>query len=147
MDCDQGKNTCVASGNASAEKLNDSKTQILKADKITAHFSKEGGSGSMKPDQLKADGNVRFKLDDIFVQGDRGDYDVGTEVIKVYSQEDKDGKKGNVKITNGENQVSGKSGEVNMKTGKYSVRGDGERVEALIYTKEEKPNKDGLLKD
>jgi lipopolysaccharide export system protein LptA len=132
MDCDQSQNVCIAKVNASAEKLNDPKTKILKADQIKAHFGKEGRDGSTKVTHLEADGHVFLILGDIIIQGERGDYVVDTEVAKVYDD---------VKITNGQNQVSGSYGEVNMKTGQYSVRRDGERVQALIYTKEDKPNK------
>jgi len=55
MDCDQTKNVCVAKGDAIAEKLNDSKVKILKADQITAHFAKEGGTGPLKVTRLEAE--------------------------------------------------------------------------------------------
>jgi lipopolysaccharide export system protein LptA len=127
MDCDQNQNVCIAKVDASAEKLNDPKTKILKADQIKAYFSKEE-EGSTKVTRLEVEGHVFLILGDIIIQGKRGDYSVDTEVAKVYDD---------VKITNGQNQVSGSYGEVNMKTGQYSVKRDGERVQALIYTKEQ----------
>lgn len=130
MDCDQTQNVCIAKVNASAEKLNDPKMKVLKADQIKAFFDKEGKAGSTKVTRLEADGHVFLILGDIIVQGERGNYDVDAEVAKVYDH---------VKITNGQNQISGSYGEVNMKTGQYSVRqSGGKRVQALIYTKEEK---------
>lgn len=131
MDCDQSKNVCVAKGNAIAEKLNDSKVKILKADQITAHFAKEGGTGPLKVTRLEAEGNVFFIIDDIIVQGLRGSYSTATEIAEVFDD---------VKITNGKNQLDGGYAKVNMRTGHYSVKHGGERVSALIFTKDKKEN-------
>jgi lipopolysaccharide export system protein LptA len=129
MDCDQSKNVCVAKGNAIAEKLNDSKVKILKADQITAHFAKEGGKGPLKVIRLEAEGNVFFIIGDIIIQGLRSNYSAATEIAEVFD---------NVKITNGNNQLEGGYAKVNMKTGHYSIKRDGERVAALIFTKDKK---------
>lgn len=129
MDCDQSKNVCIAKGNAIAEKLNDPKVKILKADKITVHFAKENGTGPLKVTRLEAEGSVFFIIGDIIVQGLRGNYSAETEVAEVFDD---------VKITNGKNQLHGSYGKVNMKTGHYSIKGEGERVSALIFTKDKK---------
>lgn len=127
MDCDQDHNVCVAKGHAIAEKLGDSKVKILKADQITAHFAKEGGTGPLKVTRLEAMGNVFFIIGDIIIQGKRGNYATENEIAEVFED---------VKITNGENQLDGSYGKVNMKTGHYSLKRNGERVQALIFTKD-----------
>gem|GEM_PF-2795795 len=129
MDCDQGHNMCIAKGNAIAEKLNDAKVKILKADQITAYFSKEGGEGPLKVTRLEAEGNVFCIIGDIIVQGIRGTYLVDDDVAEVFDD---------VKITNGNNQLDGGYAKVHMKTGHYSIKRGNERVQALIFTKESK---------
>lgn len=127
MDCDQSHNVCVAKGNAIAEKLGDPKVKILKANQITVYFAKEGGRGPLKVTRLEAEGKVFFIIDDIIVQGKRGNYLADSEVAEVFDD---------VKITNGKNQLDGGYSRINMKTGHYSIKRDGERVQALIFTKE-----------
>jgi lipopolysaccharide export system protein LptA len=129
IDCNQNKNVCIAKGNATAEKLNDTKVKILKADQIIAHFAKENGTGPLKVTQLEATGNVFFIIGDIVIQGSRGNYSAQTEIAEVFE---------NVKITNGNNQLDGGYAQVNMKTGQYSIKRNGERVSALIFTKDQK---------
>jgi len=124
MDCDQSHHVCVATGNAVAQKLGDPQTKILKADKITSYFAKEGEKGSLKLVRLEAEGNVFFITGDIVVQGERGNYAADSEVAEVF---------GNVKITNGKNQLDGSYGKVFMKTGQYTVKRDGAPVQALIF--------------
>jgi lipopolysaccharide export system protein LptA len=127
MDCDQSQNVCVAKGNAIAEKLNDPQTKVLKADQITVYFAKEGGTGPLKVTRLTAEGNVFFIIGDTIIQGRRGNYLAESEVAEVFDD---------VKITNGSNQMDGGYGKVNMKTGQYSIKQDGQRVQALIFTKD-----------
>jgi lipopolysaccharide export system protein LptA len=129
MDCDQSHNVCVAKGNAIAEKLNDPKVKILKADQITSYFGKEGETGSLKVARLEAEGNVFFIIGDITIQGKRGTYAVDSEVAEVFDD---------VKITNGNNQLDGGYAKVNMKTGHYSIKRGLEPVQALIFTKDQK---------
>lgn len=131
MDCDQSQNKCIARGNAIAEKLNDPKTKVLKADQITVYFAKEGGKGTLKATRLDAEGHVFFLIGDMVIQGKRGSYLADSAVAEVFDD---------VKITNGGNQVDGGYGKVNMKTGQYTIRQDGARVQALIFAKETPPN-------
>lgn len=126
MDCDQNHNVCIAKGNAIAEKLDDSKVKILKADQITSYFSKEGGTGPLKVARLEAEGNVFFIIGDIIIQGKRGIYLAENEIAEVFDD---------VKITNGNNQLDGGYATVNMKTGRYSIKRGQEPVQALIFTK------------
>lgn len=129
MDCNQDHSVCVAKGNAVAEKLNDTEIKILKADQITAYFSKEGGVGPLKVTRLEAEGNVFCIIGDIIIQGPRGAYLVENDVAEVFDD---------VKITNGKNQLDGGYAKVHMKTGHYSIKRGNERVQALIFTKEPK---------
>ena len=66
-------------------------------------------------------------MGDIIVQGKRGNYLDHSEVAEVFE---------NVKITNGQNQLDGSYATVNIKTGHYSIKRNGERVQALIFTKD-----------
>ncbi|MBM3632172.1 MAG: hypothetical protein FJX03_00470 [Alphaproteobacteria bacterium] len=127
MDYDQSKSICIATGNAIAEKLNDSKVKILKADKITAHFTKKDASGSLKVSLLEAEGKVIILSGpDLIIQGENAKYTPESEIAEIFQ---------NVKITNGENQLDGSYGKFNMKTGHYSLKEEGKRVQALILTK------------
>lgn len=127
MDYDQSKSICIAIGNAIAEKLNDSKVKILKADKITAHFTKKDPSGSLKVSLLEADGKVVIlNGPDVIIQGESAKYTPENEIAEIFK---------NVKITNGNNQLDGSYGKFNMKTGQYSLKEEGKRVQALILTK------------
>ena len=127
MDCDQTRSVCVAKGNATAEKLGEDKVKILKADQITAHFAKDGGAGPMKITRLEAVGNVFFIIGDISIQGKRGNYITEEDSAEVFDD---------VKITNRENQLEGGYGKVYLKTGQYTLKNNGERVQALIFTKD-----------
>lgn len=127
MDCNQSQNVCVAKGNAIAEKLDDSKVKILKANQITVYFAKEEGTGPLKVIRLEAEGSVFFIIGDIIVQGQRGTYSAEHDIAEAFDD---------VKITNGKNQLDGDYAKVNMKTGQYSIKGDSERVQALIFTKD-----------
>ncbi len=139
MDCDQSRNICIAKGDAIAEKLGDPKAKILKADQITVHFAKEDGKGPLKMTRLEAEGNVFFLIGDIVIQGKRGNYVDHSEVAEVFDD---------VKVTNGQNQLDGSYATVNIKTGHYSIKRNGKRVQALIFTKdmtkqnEERPRSD-----
>jgi lipopolysaccharide export system protein LptA len=125
MDCDQSHNVCVAKGNAIAEKLNESKVKILKADQITSYFGKEGETGPLKLTRLEAEGNVFFIIGDVIIQGKRGTYLAESEIAEVFDD---------VKVTNGKNQLDGGYAQVNMKTGHYSIKRGLEPVQALIFT-------------
>ena len=131
LECDQAKQICVAKGNAIAEKLHESKRKILKADEITAYFSKEGESGTLKVTHLEAAGHVFFIIGDIIVQGKKGTYDVEPETAEIFED---------VKVTSGSNQLNGSYGKVNVKTGRYFISHGKERVQALILSKEAKEN-------
>jgi lipopolysaccharide export system protein LptA len=127
MDCDQNQSKCVATGNATAEKLGDPKTKILKADQITVYFTKEGTPSPLKVSRLEAEGHVFLIIDDMVIQGKRGNYLAESEVAEVFED---------VKITSGSNQLEGGYSKVNMKTGQYFIKQDGNQVQALIFTKE-----------
>lgn len=132
MDCDQKRQVCIAKINAIAEKLNDPEKKILKSDMITAHFTKKphttGEEASTKITRLEANGHVFLILGEVIVQGDHGTYDLDSETAEIFDD---------VKITHGKSQLNGSYGKVNMKTGQYSVKRNGERVEALLFTQDE----------
>ncbi|MBM3468044.1 MAG: hypothetical protein FJX71_01270 [Alphaproteobacteria bacterium] len=127
INCEQNQNTCTALGNAVAEKLNDPKKKILKADKITVHFTKKQGNEPTKIALLEAEGNVFFIIGDIIIKGKKGNYITESETAEVFED---------VKITDDKNQLDGNYASVNMRTGHYSIKGDKNRVQALIFTKE-----------
>lgn len=140
MECFQEDEICVASGNASAVKLDSEDRQTVNADKLIAHFEKEKekekkeedgkekGSGSTKISLIEAEGNVFMVKGPTIIQGDKGTYDTKTEIAHVY---------GDVRITSDENQINGDHGEVNMKTGHYKIDNkEKQQVQALLYTKD-----------
>lgn len=139
LECIQEKNICIATGNASAVKLDSPERQTINADKLTVHFEKEKGSkkkkeeekekgmGSTKITLVEADGNVFMVKGPTIIQGERGTYDAKTEFAHVYD---------NVKITSEENQINGDHGEVDMTTGHYKVdTKEHQQVQALLFTK------------
>lgn len=138
LECSQEKKICIATGNASAVKLDVPDRQTINADKLIAHFDKEDSKegekeekkGQTKLTHIEAEGNVFMVTGQTIIQGARGTYDNKTEIAHVYE---------NVKITNEENQINGDHGEVDFKTGEYKVDQHApQQVQALLFTKGKK---------
>jgi lipopolysaccharide export system protein LptA len=92
----------------------------LRADILTAHIS-QGAKRDIE--QIDAFGNVLVSTATEIARGDEGVYNPKTEIATLC---------GNVKITQGKNQLNGDCAEVNLKTGNSRLIGDGRRVKGLI---------------
>ena len=79
------------------------------ADKLTAHLNSDASKDSKQQITfIEAEGNVRIASGQGFAQADAADYDV----IKEYAT-----LAGNVRLTQGKNQLNGRYAEVDMKKG------------------------------
>lgn len=96
----------------------------LRADLLTGHFE-QTPEGERKLVRVEAAGDVRLSTESEFARGDKGTYDLETEIATL---------EGSVKITRGENQLNGERAEVNLQTGISRLLGDGgdSRVRTLI---------------
>ncbi|MGF1640009.1 MAG: LptA/OstA family protein [Rhodospirillales bacterium] len=116
--------TLVAQGNAIAVK-GDSR---LKAETLTAHFSRETGEGS-RLKRVEAAGDVHLTTPNEVLRADRGVYDLETGIASLL---------GSVRITRGENQLNGCRAEIDMNAGRSKIFGcgpgedGGRRVRGLI---------------
>jgi len=79
----------------------------IKADVLTANF-KENAQGDLEVHRIDAQGNVEIMTQKEYARGREGVYHVDRELATL---------EGDVKITQGENQLNGNYAEVNMATG------------------------------
>lgn len=79
----------------------------VSADLLVGQFE-EDASGSLRMRRIDAQGNVVVTTPTDVARGERGVYDLVTEVATLT---------GGVKLTRGKNQLNGDAAEVNMKTG------------------------------
>lgn len=108
------QNVAVFSGNVSVAQ---GKT-LLKAGKMTVYYGKGGGSattGSASIDRLEVDGKVYVKSDRQVATGDRGVFDMKTEVLVLSGTE--------VVLSEGPNVLVGCKLTVQMKSGLAQVEG------------------------
>jgi lipopolysaccharide export system protein LptA len=100
---------------------------LLKAGKMTVYYAKDGGSattGSANIDRLEVDGKVYVKSETQIATGDKGTFDMKTEILTLSGKE--------VVLTEGENVLTGCSLTVNMKSGLAELGGCGGRVKTLL---------------
>jgi lipopolysaccharide export system protein LptA len=91
---------------------------LLKSGKMTVYYAKEGGSaatGSANIDRLEVDGKVYVKSENQVATGDRGTFDMKTEVLVLSGKE--------VVLSEGPNVLVGCKLTVQMKTGEAQVDG------------------------
>lgn len=124
MDCDQAARKCVATGNAIAKQLQNSKTNVLKADQLIAHFSLKNGEKSPQITRLEAIGNVFFIDNETTIQAEKGHYEIETGTAEFFHH---------VKITHSNNQLEGDYGKIHLHTGRYLVKNETKPVQALIF--------------
>jgi lipopolysaccharide export system protein LptA len=136
----QARDLAVARGDAKATR----EDRVLRAEVLAARFAPrqdgdadrdEGSERGSDPEarqeieRIEAFDDVRISTPSEFARGDRGVYNVRTEIATLT---------GNVRITRGENQLNGGWGQVNLRTGVSRLRGappeaGGEsRVRALL---------------
>ena len=119
----------VARGNAQVVQSD----KRLRADMLTGHFE-QTETGDQELVRIDALGDVRLSTGEEYARGDRGSYNLRTEIATL---------EGSVKITRGENQLNGDFAEVNFDTGISRLQskqdgGDGSRVRTLIVPSESK---------
>lgn len=91
---------------------------LMKSGKMTVYYAKDGGSaatGSAKIDRLEVDDKVYVKSDKQVATGDRGTFDMKTEVLVMSGKE--------VVLSEGDNVLVGCKLTVQMKTGLAQVDG------------------------
>ncbi|WP_299400182.1 LptA/OstA family protein [Pelagibius sp.] len=126
------KQQAVARGNARAYH----EDKQIRADVLTANFV-ENADNQMEVRRIDATGNVEILTAKEYARGSEGTYFVDRELATLT---------GDVKITQGENQLDGKYAEVNMATGVSKLLGTAPgsdqpsgRVSAIVLPKS-KPN-------
>jgi lipopolysaccharide export system protein LptA len=110
----ESENVAVFSGNVTVTQG----TTLLKSVKMTVHYAKDGGSaatGSANIERLEVDGKVYVKSDKQIATGDRGTFDMKTEVLVLSGKE--------VVLSEGSNVLVGCLLTVQMKTGEAQVDG------------------------
>jgi len=117
------ENVAVFSGNVSVVQG----PTLLKAGKLTVYYVSGTGSattGSAAIDRLEVDGKVYVKSEDQVATGDRGTFDMKSEVLVLSGKE--------VVLSQGTNVLVGCKLTVDMKTGEANVDGCGGRVKGLF---------------
>ncbi|MEQ8355691.1 MAG: LptA/OstA family protein [Kiloniellaceae bacterium] len=104
----EGQRKAVARGNAHATH----EDKQIKADVLTASFE-ENAKGELEVNRIDAKGNVEIMTLKEYARGSEGVYYVAKELATL---------EGDVKITQGENQLDGNYAEVNMATGISSLK-------------------------
>lgn len=106
----------VFSGNVSVTQG----TTVMKSGRMIVHYANDGGSaatGSAAIERLEVDGKVYVKSEDQVATGDRGDFDMKSEVLVLTGKE--------VVLSQGENVIVGCKLTVNMKSGQAKLDGCG----------------------
>ena len=115
----EGRPVAVARGDASMQ----SDADLIEADTLTASFT-EDVQGERVLDRVDAIGNVRIRTPNEFAVGNEGIY---------YAIDDRAVLAGDVKITQGPNQLNGDRAEVDFETGiSRLLPGSGTRVQGLL---------------
>ena len=115
----EGRPVAVARGDASMQSGDD----LIEADTLTASFT-EDAQGERVLDRVDAIGNVRIRTPNEFAVGNEGIY---------YAIDDRAVLAGDVKITQGPNQLNGDRAEVDFETGiSRLLPGSGTRVKGLL---------------
>lgn len=120
------ENIAVFTGNVSVVQ---GKT-LLKSKKLRVYYANDGGSaatGSANIDRLEAEGRVYVKSETQVATGDRGSYDMKSEVMVLSGK--------NVVLTEGENSAVGCKLTIHTQTGLAQLESCKERVKILIAPK------------
>ena len=118
LEVNEGESMAVFSGNVNVVQG----TTVLKAGKMTVYYVKDGNTnvatgGSSNIDHLEVEGKVYVKADTQVATGDRGTFDMKTEVLTLSGKE--------VVLSDGPNVLVGCKLTVQMKTGLANVDGCG----------------------
>jgi lipopolysaccharide export system protein LptA len=123
LEVKEAESTAIFSGNVSVVQG----PTLLKTSKMTVYYAKDGGSattGSSNIDRLEVDGKVYVKSDAQVATGDRGTFDMKTEILTLEGKQ--------VVLSEGANVLTGCKLIVNMKSGQAEVEGCGGRVKGLF---------------
>jgi lipopolysaccharide export system protein LptA len=128
----ESENIAVFTGNVSVTQG----PTLLKSGSMTVHYA-EGGSattGSADIERLEVDGKVYIKSEAQVATGDRGTFDMASEVMVLTGDE--------VVLSEGDNVIVGCKLTVNMKTGEAQLdgcggRGEGGRVKMLLQPQQQ----------
>jgi lipopolysaccharide export system protein LptA len=110
----EAENIAVFSGNVSVTQG----PTVLKSGRMTVFYAKDGGSaatGSSNIERLEVDGKVYVKSDNQIATGDKGVFDMKTEVLVMSGKE--------VVLSEGANVLTGCKLTVQMKSGRAQVDG------------------------
>lgn len=110
----EAENKAIFTGNVSVTQG----PTIMKSGVMTVYYAKDGGSaatGSSNIDRLEVDGKVYVKSDNQVATGDRGVFDMKTEVLVLSGNE--------VVLSEGNNVLRGCKLTVQMKSGRAQVDG------------------------
>lgn len=111
----ESENIAIFSGNVSVTQG----PTLLKSGKMTVYYAQGGGgsaaTGSANIERLEVDGKVYVKSDNQVATGDRGTFDMKTEVLVLSGKE--------VVLSEGPNVLVGCKLTVQMKTGEAQVDG------------------------
>lgn len=102
-------------------------TSLLKSGRMTVYYAKEGGSaatGSANIERLVVDDKVYLQSEGQVATGDRGTFDMKSEVLELTGKE--------VVLSEGANVLVGCKLTVQMKTGRAQVTACGGRVQMSI---------------
>jgi len=110
----EAENVAIFSGNVSVVQGN----TLLKSGKMTVYYAKGGGSattGSANIERLEVDGKVYVKSENQVATGDRGIFDMKTEILTLSGKE--------VVLSEGPNVLVGCKLTVDMGSGEAQVEG------------------------
>ncbi|WP_343564126.1 LptA/OstA family protein [Kiloniella sp. b19] len=123
----EGRQLAVARGDAIVTR----EDKRVYAQIISANFANNSGSDKLELDRVDAFNDVRISSNTEYATGNRGVYFVKKELATL---------DGNVKITQGDNQLNGDRGEVNLATGVSRLISSGNApVQGLIIPKKNAP--------
>jgi lipopolysaccharide export system protein LptA len=114
LEVQENENKAIFTGNVSVTQG----PTILKSGTMTVFYAKDGGSaatGSSNIERLEVDGKVYVKSDAQVATGDRGVFDMKTEVLVLSGNE--------VVLSEGKNVLRGCKLTVQMKSGRAQVDG------------------------
>ncbi len=94
----------------------------LTSDKLIVYYREKQTAEDSTIYLIEVEGNVMFRTSNETAQGDAGEYDVDTGIIRLL---------GNVILTNGDNLIKGNQAVMNLETGQSEVTGG--RVEGIFF--------------
>lgn len=127
LEVDEGSSKATFVGNVSVVQG----PTLMKAGKMTVFYAQGGGgqaagsvAGNPNIDRLEVDGTVYLKSDKQVATGDRGTFDMKTEVLTLSGSK--------VVLSEGPNVLVGCKLTVQMRTGQAKFEGCGGRVKTLL---------------